>query len=357
MELVAVMNFFKKQCQMDNLLTRDEFREGVFKRDAHKCVVCKNPAQDAHHIIERRLFPDGGYYIDNGASLCSIHHIQAEQTVLSCETLRELAGIKKPVLPPHFYSDVRYDKWGNVYIRNNSQRCAGELFYDESVQKILNSVQQEVPFTHYVKYPRTYHLPFSEGVNRDDRVLEDCSIFVGKKVVVTEKMDGENCSIYKDFIHARSLDGRDHWSRSWVKNLQAQIGYELDDGWRICGENLFAKHSIGYSSLESYFYAFSIWNEFNECLSWDDTVLYCNLLNLITVPVLYRGVWDENLIKGLYSQDKREKMEGFVVRSVEKFSYFEFGKNVAKFVRKEHVGTSHHWMFNSVEKNQLSCNL
>jgi hypothetical protein len=34
---------------MEKLLTRDEFREGVFKRDAHKCVICGEPAKDAHH--------------------------------------------------------------------------------------------------------------------------------------------------------------------------------------------------------------------------------------------------------------------------------------------------------------------
>ena len=35
--------------KMEKLLTRDEFREGVFKRDAHKCVICGEPAKDAHH--------------------------------------------------------------------------------------------------------------------------------------------------------------------------------------------------------------------------------------------------------------------------------------------------------------------
>lgn len=61
---------------MNKLLTRDIFRESVFSRDNHKCVICGNPAKDAHHIIERRLFSDGGYYIDNGASLCEEHHIK-----------------------------------------------------------------------------------------------------------------------------------------------------------------------------------------------------------------------------------------------------------------------------------------
>ena len=87
------------------LLTRDEFRNSVFARDKHKCVICSLPAQDAHHILERRLWPDGGYYLDNGASLCGEHHIQAEQTVLGCPEIREKAGITKVLLPPHLYRD------------------------------------------------------------------------------------------------------------------------------------------------------------------------------------------------------------------------------------------------------------
>ena len=47
------------------------------------------------------------------------------------------------------------------------------------------------------KYPRTYHLPFSPGFTSDDKVLKDDSYFRGKEIVVTEKMDGENVSIYQ----------------------------------------------------------------------------------------------------------------------------------------------------------------
>lgn len=83
------------------LLSRDVFRESTFERDKHKCVICGAKAQDAHHIIERRLWDDGGYYIDNGASLCGEHHIMAEQTTLSVEEIREKAGW-----------DVEYDSPG-----------------------------------------------------------------------------------------------------------------------------------------------------------------------------------------------------------------------------------------------------
>ncbi len=187
------------------LLTRDIFRESVFERDSYKCVICGEKAQDAHHILERRLFPDGGYYLSNGASLCGLHHIKAEQTVLTCEQIREAAGIKKTILPPHFYKDVRYDKWGNIYVRNGTQRCPGELFNDDSVQKILNSVTQDAPFTYYVKYPRTWHLPWTGCMSKDDRLLDTLSFFNGE-IVVSLKMDGENCLDGETLVN---VDGQD----------------------------------------------------------------------------------------------------------------------------------------------------
>jgi hypothetical protein len=44
----------------------------------------------------------------------------------------------------------------------------------------------------YIKYPRTYHVPWSEGATNDDKINKDMSSFYGKNVVITEKMDGEN---------------------------------------------------------------------------------------------------------------------------------------------------------------------
>ena len=45
------------------------------------------------------------------------------------------------------------------------------------------------------KYPRTYHVPWSPGTTSDDRLLKSVDQFVGKRVVVTEKMDGENTTM------------------------------------------------------------------------------------------------------------------------------------------------------------------
>ena len=326
-----------------SLLTRDDFRSQVFARDGGRCVICGKAGVDAHHIIERRLFPDGGYYLDNGATLCGDCHIRAEMTVLSCDLIREAAGITRIVLPPHLYRDAVYDKWGNILLPNGT-RLRGELFYDGSVQKILGEGGVLALFTERVRYPRTYHLPWSPGLSDDDRALPDTSCFAGQRVVVTVKMDGEQTTMYTDYIHARSLEWTGHPSRSWIANLHGQMGWKIPPGWRVCGENLYAKHSIHYQHLPSYFQLFSVWNEHNVCLSWDETLEWAALLDLPTVPVLYDGLWDEERIRTLYTPTFHgDEMEGYVVRLADSFAYGAFRHSVAKFVRADHIRTRPHW--------------
>ena len=332
-------------------MTRDDFRNGVFARDNNRCVVCGSdvPPLDAHHIIERRLFDDGGYYLSNGATLCGTCHLQAEQTVLSCEQVREAAGIKEVVLPDHLYPDMRWDKWANQILPNGT-RMWGDLYGDESVTKVLEPVLDR--FLPWIKYPRTWHLPFSPGLTKGDRVLPDTSHFEGQEVVVTPKYDGENTTWYRDYLHARSLDGRNHPSRNWNKNLHAQVAWQIPERWRVCGENLFAKHTIKYANLPAYFLVFSIWNEANRCLSWDQTAEWCQLLDLPLVPTLYRGVWSEEWARHVYQPTyDGDACEGFVVRLAGEFAYKDFRRSVAKYVRQGHVGAHGHWMHSVIERN------
>ena len=95
-------------------LIRQKFREDVFKRDNFSCVICGKPAKDAHHIIDRSLWPDEGYHLDNGVSLCEEDHKKAEEGKITCDELRKAAKIKKVLLPPRFKKNLSYDKWGNL---------------------------------------------------------------------------------------------------------------------------------------------------------------------------------------------------------------------------------------------------
>jgi hypothetical protein len=337
------------------LLSRDEFRQRVFERDLGRCIICGAPGQDAHHIVERRLFDDGGYFLDNGATLCGACHVRAEMTTLGCDEIRAAAGITEIVLPPHLYPDQPYDKWGNP-ILPDGWRLRGELFFDGSVQKILAEGGVLPQFTARVRYPRTYHLPWSPGATDDDRVLEDVTGFADKEVVVTVKMDGEQTTMYSDYIHARSIDWSRHPSRSWVANLHAQVGWKIPPGWRVCGENLFACHSIHYHHLQDYFLVFSIWNEQNVCLSWPETVEWTELLELKTVPVLYAGIWDEQCARQLFRPEwGGDTMEGYVVRLAGAFGYGQFRRAVAKYVRAGHDQTRPHWRHGqAVVRNEIA---
>jgi hypothetical protein len=278
--------------------------------------------------------------------------MKCEATDISVEDVRLAAYILKPIIPDHFYDDLTYDKWGNIFI-GNGRWLRGELFYDESVQKIIAS---KLPFfVDYVKYPRTHHLPWSQNIHDDDRILgmDVINSLLGQDIVITEKMDGENTTMYRDYIHARAIDSKNHESRNWVKNFWSQFANDIPEGWRICGENLYAKHSIGYEKLPSYFLGFSIWNEKNVCLSWNETLYWFELLGILPVPTLYTGAFTKQLYA--YRPEARwNDCEGYVLRLTREFSYGEFRKCVGKYVRKDHVQTVKHWMYGQkMEVNQI----
>ena len=337
------------------LLSRDDFRELALVRDGGRCVLCGDPATEVHHIIERRLFPDGGYFLSNALSVCNPCHLRCEMTEVSLEEAYVAAGIRTPALPPQAYSDCRYTKWLDEILPDGT-RLPGPLFGDESVQKILRAGGMLHLYRPYIKYPRTFHLPWSPGVGKDDRVLSNTDAFRGKRAIVSEKLDGENCTAYSDgYVHARSLEYESHPSRDRVKALLATVAFELPTGWRVCGENVYARHAIAYDALPGYFCVFSIWNERNECLSWDETVEWASLLGLPTVPVLYDGVWDEVAVRKLWTPRREgHEMEGYVVRTADRFAYRDFSTHMGKYVRAGHVPEhGGHWKRKPVTPNKL----
>ncbi|MFE9623647.1 RNA ligase family protein [Streptomyces sp. NPDC006527] len=201
-------------------------------------------------------------------------------------------------------------------------------------------------------YPRTPHVPWSPGASSDDVRAGSLSGFVGREIVVTEKLDGENTTLYPDGLHARSVDSTHHPSRAWVKALQGRVGARIPAGWRVCGENMYARHSIPYDALEGYFYGFSVWDEHDRCLDWDDTVRILRGLGIPVPAVLWRGVFDERALRRLKVETGRQ--EGFVVRTAEGFAREDFAGRVAKWVRPGHVTTGTHWMHTAVVANGLA---
>jgi len=303
--------------------------------------------------MERRLWPDSGYYLANGASLCDEHHLASERTLISPEQIRDAANITEILVPPQLDKNEKYDKWGNCMLPNGMRTC-GELFFDPSVLKALEEGGVLSLFSHLIKYPRTYHLPWSPGITNDDRMMPNTKALESEEIIVTEKMDGENTTLmnhkHNPALHARSINGyQPHESRNWMKKFHSIIGSEIPLYWRLCCENMYAEHSIHYEGLATYALGFAIWNDRNEILAWKDTLEWFDLLGINSVPVLYEGPWNEDLLRNLQLGNK----EGYVVRVTGPIKYSEFRYKVGKFVRTNHVQTTRHWLKGNVKPNEL----
>lgn len=206
------------------------------------------------------------------------------------------------------------------------------------------------------KYPRTYHLPNSPGTTSDDRIAKSVDSLVGIDIVITEKLDGSNTAITKDGVYGRSHADftKNPWDvKSW--EIHQRIKNDLSEDLFIFGEGMYGIHSIEYQNLKSYFYLFGV-RDNNIWVSWESVEEYAFLLDLPTVPVLFKGQVQsvkelKELTESLVSQPSAlgGQREGIVVRNADMFHNDDFAENVMKWVRESHVKTDSHWTRNWVK--------
>lgn len=206
-----------------------------------------------------------------------------------------------------------------------------------------------------MKYPRTFHLPDSPGLGDDDKRLPSLGSFAGKRVIATEKMDGEGTTMTRAATYPRSPDGRSHPSRNWMKAHHGRKARDIPPDWRISGEYMYARHSLAYTRaagnpLSAFFLGFGVWDESNCLMEWDQTMEVFHLLDIVPVKVLYDGPFDPGLSSRLAQRLDPERQEGFVVRDAGRIPYPEgtagegkFLTGHAKWVRAKHVQTDRHW--------------
>lgn len=212
------------------------------------------------------------------------------------------------------------------------------------------------------KYNRTFHLPYSKGATNDDKIAFNVNSLLNIDIVITEKMDGSNCSLEHDGCFARShASTPTHASFDALKALHATLKYKLPNNMQFFGEWLFAVHSIKYESLPSYFLLFNIRDlNNNKWLSWADIELWASKLDLYTVPVLFKGAVSNDkelkqLVEDLMATPSQcgGIKEGVVVRSSESFDDINFSSHIMKYVRENHVTTTKHWKNQIIVPNKL----
>ena len=208
------------------------------------------------------------------------------------------------------------------------------------------------------KYPSTPHFPFSPCINDDDTMSSSTeSQFIGKRAVVTEKLDGSNCCLKHGLVFGRTHSHpATHWSFNQIKTLnmgilpvlstlEVEFGGELE----LYGENMSAIHSIEYHMLYSAFYLFAV-KVSGEWLSWDEVVRVAAIVGIPTAPIVFDGTFQnmaqlESCLKIQAELSSRvsleEAPEGFVVRLAGR--YVDMGVSVAKYVRSNHIQTTADW--------------
>ncbi|RYG90052.1 hypothetical protein EU803_15675 [Loktanella sp. IMCC34160] len=205
------------------------------------------------------------------------------------------------------------------------------------------------------KYGRTFHLPISPGNSSDDKVMSSLDGLTVEDLIVTEKMDGENTTIHAHGSYARSPDSRYHPSRDWLKAFAAGISHQLSEGERIIGENLYARHSVVYDALPSYFLGFA-WIIGDEVQAWDTTLARFEELGIQQVPTIYRGRYRPGLFEDLARKLDLNRQEGFVARIADAFPESEMPNRIGKYVRAGHVQSNIHWMKSELVPNDLAEN-
>lgn len=216
------------------------------------------------------------------------------------------------------------------------------------------------------KYNRTFHLPFSKGATNDDKIASSVIQLLNVPIVISEKIDGSNCSLEYENCYARThAHPPTHPSFDVIKALHSQIKHKIPENYQIFGENTFALHSIAYSELPGYFLMFNV-RDLNTMtwLAWEEIELWAQELEVPTVPVLFKGsVSSENELQELVEQFMKlpsecgGEREGVVVRVARQFIDEEFSQCVMKNVRKNHVSPNNeHWMHQEIIKNKLKLN-
>lgn len=210
-------------------------------------------------------------------------------------------------------------------------------------------------YDHPPKYPGTSHWPWSPTVHKDDRYHQAPETFTQREVVITEKLDGGNTCLWRGEVYARSTG--QPATQGWFAMVKKHHAWKTNgtpENVFVYGEDLYGIHSIQYDAIreDQTFRVFNVRRE-DRWLSWDNMSLYAHGLDLITVPVLYRGSFDS--VDAITDFFEREiglpsalggPREGFVMRFADAFSNDDFSQATAKYVRKGHVQTDQHWTRN-----------
>ncbi len=221
------------------------------------------------------------------------------------------------------------------------------------MDSILSALDPRPP-----KWPHTLNWPASPTKHADDDTHPCPERFTNVRVVITEKIDGGNTALRQGEVYARSVTSPSH--DGWMAMVRKHHAWKTV-AWPLLtlnGEDLYGIHSIRYEPMreQDTFRLFAVRQQLDdsitEIMPWEDTAIYADLFDMLTVPVLFQGkfetvdqitAWFETNLK-LPSAIGGADREGFVIR-LER-SIIDWEADASKYIRPKHVQTDEHWRVN-----------
>jgi protein-tyrosine phosphatase len=250
-----------------------------------------------------------------------------------------------PLSPTDVIKHLRLIRPGSI--ETNEQEIFIKQYYDHLYQEYKLQPSKISSFTQYPLTPYIYMSPLCDS----DQIFnkQKLQYLISKKtqIIITEKLDGENCCLYKGKVYDRT-DLIDDLSFNTIKDMyNRRILPIIEDhpeleNLALYGENLTKIRSIRYVGQKDWFYLFGIFCEKRQMwYSWKDVEYVANILDLPVPPVVFSG--EITSIEKLHDLLKKEistpsmlstdGKEGFVIRSADSFFAEDFGSMVCKYVK------------------------
>ncbi len=219
----------------------------------------------------------------------------------------------------------------------------------------------------FIKFPSTPHLAVLPGVSiRGDKVLDEKERkeFLSHELIVEEKIDGANLGISFDKSGDLTLQNRGsylikpftgQWKKlpDWLRIKSELLFDALEDRLILFGEWCYARHSVSYDKLPSWFLGFDILEKKTQIYwSVNKRNRLLEKIGVPPVPLLDTGYFSFPELEDLLTCSKlsSEPAEGIYLR------YEHDGRLVrrAKLVRPAFIqAVNAHWSKAQIQPNTL----
>lgn len=371
------------------MTSRGDFRDACVSRDSGECVIpwCHEPVTvdpdgpgEVHHIIERELWDDGGYFADNGSCVCNYHHRLAENNLIPPQAFWRWLDIRDVTIPVDGVPTVvpaealgtdkaaqtlAIDKWGKPFDAPSWKQHRENIKYP--------STRHMLPL-----YWQSPNGTAASRTERDDTGFEDIDHFIDMPLAVMIKMDGSNAMLVRDYdepVRARNGKHADHESFDMLKHeyWERDVFDAIPEHIQVFGENMYAKHSIHYgcpfdgcngcedraASVQDVFLVFGAYDtRYDLWLSWPEVFNLSREIGFEMAPtvrtdVSFESIQDLKSLQTMADDLIESGHEGIIVRSFYPFHYGQFDRLLGKYVRPNHVTTDDHWMHRPTIRNKV----